>query len=77
MKYCDDVDCKKFPAQSIFSVSKDKIVFQKRRGFESILRRRQNFLRERLIDGDRVSVTQGYCRIEKFSGFPAVAPSIP
>jgi len=77
MKYCFIGQCKTRGLDSIASVSQSQIVFDKTPGGEMVLRRRDRFLRMTRIDGSRVEVTQGYCRLEKFSRFPVVAPSIP
>jgi hypothetical protein len=70
-RFCDVVECKKLGTISIFSVDRNKVVLEKKRGLEMTLRRRDSFLRIRNVDGGRIDVTEGHCRVKKFSGFPA------
>jgi hypothetical protein len=77
MKYCFIGECKTRGLDSIASVSRNKIVFDKTPGDEMVLRRHDRLLRMTRVDGSRVEVTQGYCRVRKFSGFPAASPSVP
>jgi len=77
MRYCDVGQCKKLGTTPIFSNGKDEIVFEKKSWLKVVLRRRDNFLFQRLVTNDsRVDVEKGYCRVKKFSGFPAVTPSV-
>jgi len=77
MKYCYIGECRRYGLNSIASVTRSKIVFSKNEWRETTFRRRDNFLRMRSDDGGRIEVTQGHCRIETFSGFPAKTSSIP
>lgn len=73
-KYCAE-DCKIFGIDPIISVTKTKIILDNRPRFETVIRRKDNFYHARLVDGERVSITTGHCRMEKFSGFPSAVSS--
>lgn len=69
MKYCEISTCVTLGLVPIHAVTKTSVVFRTTQYFALTLRLSDLHMVNKRMDGESIEITQGYCRLAKFSGF--------